>query len=80
MEEARGHLREGTGHGIKVAVLDSGIEAAHPGLKDLKLTDDLAVLDAHIAIERHRGANAVAIERLHEPEYPDSVAVVARRP
>jgi len=45
VEEARGHLREGTGHGIKVAVLDSGIEAAHPGLKDLKLTDDLAVLD-----------------------------------
>ena len=30
----------GTGEGVKIAVLDSGIEAAHPGLGGLKLEDD----------------------------------------
>jgi subtilisin len=45
VEQARNYLRQGTGRGIKIAVLDSGIEAAHPALKGLILVDDLAVLD-----------------------------------
>jgi subtilisin family serine protease len=45
VEQARRYLREGTGRGIKIAVLDSGIEVRHPVLKGLKLTDDLAVTD-----------------------------------
>src|SRR5205085_10098277 len=45
LEKARAALTQGTGHGIKVAVLDSGIETGHPLLKGLQLADDLAVTD-----------------------------------
>ena len=45
VDQARQYLRKGTGRGIRIAVLDSGIEVAHPELKGLKLTDDLAVVD-----------------------------------
>jgi len=44
LEEAHDFLRNGNGRGIKVAVLDSGIESAHPHLKGLILADDLAVV------------------------------------
>jgi subtilisin family serine protease len=43
LEEARGWLQHGTGRGIKVAVLDSGVESSHPSLAGLNLADDLAV-------------------------------------
>ncbi len=42
LDEARESMRAGKGKGIKVAVIDSGVEAAHPGLKGLSLADDLA--------------------------------------
>jgi subtilisin family serine protease len=42
LEQARSALAEGTGKGVRVAVLDSGIEISHPGLGKLKLADDLA--------------------------------------
>jgi len=45
LEEARLFLRQGTGRGVKVAVLDSGIESAHPLLRGLRLTDDFAVVE-----------------------------------
>jgi subtilisin family serine protease len=45
LEAARAALTQGTGLGIKVAVLDSGIEAGHSMLKGLRLADDLAVTD-----------------------------------
>lgn len=45
LEEARSFLAQGTGRGVKIAVLDSGIEAAHPLLEGLSLADDLAVVD-----------------------------------
>lgn len=44
--EARRALAKGTGHGVRVAVLDSGVEAAHPRL-GIKLVDDLAVVAEH---------------------------------
>lgn len=40
--EARKALREGTGRGIKIALLDSGIELSHPGLGRRRLVDDIA--------------------------------------
>ncbi len=43
LDEAREHLRTGTGRGVKIAVLDSGIESAHPALNGLKLTDDVMI-------------------------------------
>jgi subtilisin len=45
LDEARSCLKEGKGQGVKVAVLDSGIELAHPLLKDLELADDLAIVE-----------------------------------
>jgi subtilisin len=45
IEEARAYLRVGTGRGVKVAVLDSGVEIAHPSLEKLRLADDEAVVD-----------------------------------
>ncbi len=41
-EEARKAIHEGTGRGIKVAVIDSGIELSHPWLRHLRLVDDIA--------------------------------------
>ena len=43
--EARAGLQHGTGRGVKIAVLDSGIERSHPALARLNLADDLAVMD-----------------------------------
>ena len=38
------------------------------------------MLGAEVAVERHRAADAVAVEHLHQAEHADAVAVVARRP
>jgi subtilisin len=50
LEDARAFLREGRGAGIKIAVLDSGIEASHPLLGGLKLADDIAIIDQNFEI------------------------------
>ena len=52
-ETALRALKEGRGEGVRIAVLDSGIETTHPTLKGLKLADDLAVVE-------HEGRMAVA--------------------
>lgn len=51
MEEARRALEKGTGKGVKIAVIDSGIEVDHPDLPGLTLLDDLHVIDAGVQIE-----------------------------
>lgn len=43
VEEARRAIAEGTGEGIRIAVIDSGIEIDHPALAGLELADDVAV-------------------------------------
>lgn len=45
VEEARDCLKRGTGKGIKIAVLDSGIDLSHPKLEGLELVDDLAIVE-----------------------------------
>ncbi len=42
--QAREALVRGTGRGIRIAVLDSGIETSHPTLGGLALCDDLAIV------------------------------------
>ncbi len=44
LDEAQSAIVSGTGAGIRIAVLDSGIEASHPGLLGLRLSDDLAFI------------------------------------
>ena len=46
LAEARSFLETGRGQGIRIAVLDSGIDPTHPLLAGLVLEDDLAVVDA----------------------------------
>jgi subtilisin family serine protease len=41
-EQARVALKTGKGRGIKVAIIDSGIELSHPWLRHLRLLDDMA--------------------------------------
>lgn len=41
-DEARKAIESGRGSGIKIAVIDSGIELPHPALSGLQLVDDLA--------------------------------------
>lgn len=38
-------LRSGTGEGVRVAVIDSGIEAEHPRLAEMKLTDSIGLVE-----------------------------------
>jgi hypothetical protein len=51
LEEARRALEKGTGKGVRIAVIDSGIEIDHPALPGLSLLDDLHVVDAGVQIE-----------------------------
>ncbi len=43
LEIARNALASGDGSGVKVAIIDSGVEVGHPALKGLKLADDVTV-------------------------------------
>jgi subtilisin len=44
-EQARSFLHSGKGANIKIAVLDSGIEASHPLLRGVTLSDDVAIVE-----------------------------------
>lgn len=45
MEQARECLHKGTGRGVKIAVMDSGVDTGHAALKGLTLADDIAVIE-----------------------------------
>ena len=45
IEQARAALQHGRGKNVRIAVLDSGVEAGHGRLDGLRLADDVAVLD-----------------------------------
>ena len=55
LEEARTALLHGTGKGVRIAVIDSGIETDHPSLAGISLLDDLHVVDAGVQIEVRSG-------------------------
>ena len=50
-EEAAEALRTGTGRGVRIAVLDSGIETRHPALGGVAWGEDLAVVEAGFQLE-----------------------------
>lgn len=41
--EAQDALQRGTGGGVRIAIIDSGVETSHPDLAGLELADDIAV-------------------------------------
>lgn len=45
LEQARDYLKHGRGQGVRIALLDSGVEGGHPLLHGLQLTDDLAIVE-----------------------------------
>ncbi len=44
LQHARQALHEGDGNGVKIAILDSGVETSHPELGQITLEDDLAIV------------------------------------
>ncbi len=55
LETARSALANGNGENVKVAIIDSGIETAHPALNGLSLEDDIAVSCDRINIQVAEG-------------------------
>lgn len=52
---ARAAIQSGTGEGIKIAVIDSGIELSHPQLEGLVLADDVAVSSDGMLVQVGQG-------------------------
>jgi len=59
LESAREAIERGNGDGVKVAVIDSGIDPTHPALAGAQLADDLAIScdGIHLKIEANRGTD-----------------------
>jgi subtilisin len=55
LEEARRALEKGTGKGVHIAIIDSGVEVNHPNLAGLKLLDDLHVIEDGVQIDLQPG-------------------------
>jgi subtilisin len=51
LAEAREALAHGRGKGVRIAIIDSGVEADHPQLAGIKLADDLHLVETGIQIE-----------------------------
>ena len=52
---AREAYRDGTGRGIKVAVIDTGVEAGHPRLGDMALADSIGFVEVDGVIVAREG-------------------------
>ncbi len=50
-DEAAEALRTGTGRGVRIAVLDSGIETSHAELRNVRWGDDLAITESGFQLE-----------------------------
>jgi subtilisin family serine protease len=44
-KQAAEAIRDGRGKGVRIAILDSGVEANHPGLEGIELVDDIAIVE-----------------------------------
>ena len=54
-EQAAAAMRSGSGRGIRIAVLDSGVEWGHAALRDIKAADDLVIEENEGALEAKPG-------------------------
>lgn len=60
LDAAREALRDGDGTGVRIAVLDTGIEASHPALRGMTLADDV-ILEGdgpHVGVRDGTGEDA----------------------
>jgi len=55
LDEARRALTRGNGNGVRIAVVDSGIERDHPAIGGIKLVDDWHIVDSGVQIEVKAG-------------------------
>ncbi len=57
--DARAALEHGRGAGVRVAIIDSGVEAAHPSLGGVTLADDVAIVqrDEGLVLEEGSGCD-----------------------
>ncbi len=54
-EEAAAAIRQGRGKGVRVAILDSGVEVSHPALGGLVLRDDVAIVEDGLKLKNVAG-------------------------
>jgi subtilisin family serine protease len=55
IEDARRALAEGDGNGVRIAIIDSGVETNHPSLAHLDLAHDIRILDSGVQAEAKPG-------------------------
>ncbi|MEO0415849.1 MAG: S8 family serine peptidase [Verrucomicrobiota bacterium] len=55
LEQAEHAIKTGDGSGIRVAIIDSGVETGHPALQNITLSDDVVVTCDGISIQVHEG-------------------------
>jgi subtilisin len=55
LDEAHAAFSEGNGRGVRIAVLDSGIEVDHPRLQGLRLADDWHIVSGEVKLEVKSG-------------------------
>ncbi len=53
--DAEAAMRWGTGRGVKIAILDSGVEWTHPDLEGARIADDVALVENDGAIDVQPG-------------------------
>src|SRR5687767_4276219 len=51
LDRAREGIEQGTGAGVRIAIIDSGIETSHPQLGGMRLEDDIAVTSDGLRLE-----------------------------
>jgi len=54
-EQASKCIKEGDGEGVRIAILDSGVETSHPRLNGIELEDDLHISDDGLKIQVSEG-------------------------
>ena len=59
LADARTAVAEGTGQGVKIAVIDSGIDTSHKKLKELQLLDDIAIVEDGVKLNVENGGGDV---------------------